>query len=279
MRPLAKVLKGKISDEQLELVPRSYDIIGSEEKAVAVIEIPEGLDKKLIAESLMEVNKNVKSVLNETSGKKGTFRLSDLELVVGDSNTEVTHKEHGYLLRLDPRKVFFSPREATDRQRIASLVKPGENVCVFFSGCAPYSIAISKKQPLVEKVYSIEINPDAHSYAQENVRINKLAHKIILINDDVRKAAASLKIKFDRIVMPMAVDGEKYLNDAFKVVKQGGIVHFYSTGEEEDLFSEAEKLVINNALNSMKKIKFVGRTRMSPFGIRKYKICLDVQVN
>ncbi len=279
MRPLAMLLKEELVGEELELVPRSYDVVGSEEKAVAIIEIPEelGSKKKLVAEAVMRLNKNVKSVLNKVSGRKGEYRLEDLEVVAGDENTEVVHKEHGYFLKLDPRKVFFSPREARERQRIASQVKTGENVCFFFSGCAPYPIAVCKKQPLVEKVYAIEINPDAHKYAQENVRMNKLAHKIILVNGDVKKISSGLKIKFDRIAMPIAVGGEAFLDSAFKLVKDNGIIHFYSTGKEEDLFTEAEKAVINAALNSRKRIRIENKIKVLPFASRIYKICLGVR--
>lgn len=279
MRPLAKLLKDELTTEELELVPKSYDVMGSEEKAIAVIEIPEGLkDKKeLVAGALMKLNKNVKSILNKTSGREGTFRLEELELVGGDNDTEVVHKEHGYLLKLDPKKVFFSPREATERQRIASQVKPREDVLVIFSGIAPYAICMAKRQPGVNKVYCIEINSDAHRYAQENVRINKLAHKIVLINGDVKKVYGQLKVKFDRVVMPIAVGGEAYLDYAFKLVEDNGMIHFYSTGRESDLFTEAEKNVINVAMNNRKKIRIENKVKVLPFGVRSYKICLDVR--
>lgn len=279
MRPLAELLKDKLNENELELVPKSYDVVGSENKAVAIIEIPEELQNKkmLVAEAVMQLNKNVKSVLNKVSGRKGIYRLEELELLAGDGDTEVLHKEHGYLLKLDPRKVFFSTREATERQRIASQVKADENVLVMFSGIGVYAIAIAKRQPDVNKIYSVEINPDAHRYAQENVRINKLAHKIVLINEDVKKVSKDLKIKFDRIVMPIAVGGEAYLDYAFKFVKDGGIIHFYSTGKEPELFVEAEKDVISAALSNRKKIRIENRVKVLPFGIRKYKVCLDVR--
>lgn len=279
MKPLAKFLKDQMTEEDLELLPRSYDIVGSKDKSVVIIEIPDELKnkKRLVAEALMKLNRSIKSVLNKKSGRKGDFRLQDLELLAGDENTEVVHREHGYLLKMDPRKIFFSPREATERQRIASQVKPNENVCVFFSGTGVYSIAIVKKQSEANKVYGIEINPVAHNYAKENVRINKMSHKIVLINDDVENACKKLKIKFDRVVMPMAVDGEKYLDCAFKLIKDSGIIHFYSTGNDKNLFVEAGKFVINAAINNRKKIWIEKKVKVLPFGVRMYKICLDLK--
>ncbi|MBI2084118.1 MAG: class I SAM-dependent methyltransferase family protein [Candidatus Aenigmarchaeota archaeon] len=277
MRPLAKFLENQLTKDELEMVPKSYDVMGSEGKGVAIIEIPKKLEDKkhLIAEAVMDVNKNVKSVLNKVSGRKGTFRLDELELVAGDEDTEVLHKEYGYMLKLDPQKVFFSPREATDRDRIASLVKPGETVLVLFSGVAPYPIAIAKKSDA--KVYGVDINPAAHEYAKENIRINKLAHRIVVINDDVRNAGRIFDFKFDRIVMPIAVGGEDYLDEAFSMVKDGGVIHFYSFGDEKDLFSKAEGFVKEAA--NRNNIKFVveQKNKVLPFGIRSHKICLDIK--
>lgn len=280
VRPIAELIKDKLTAEELELVPRSYDLIGSRDKLVAIVEIPEELEgkKQLIGDAIIKLNKNVKSVLSKLSGRRGTFRLEELELIAGESNTEVVHKEHGYSIRLDPRKVFFSPRELTERQRIASQVKAGENVLVMFSGSGVYCIAIAKKQPAVNKIYGIEINPDAHKYAVENVRINKLSHKIVLIEGDVRDVCPRLSIKFDRIIMPLAREAYRYLDVAMNCVKKDGFVHFYHIGYEMDLFSDAERIVKEISEKMNKKFEVINHVCVLPFGSRNYKICLDIKM-
>ncbi len=281
IKPLVTAFEGKLDEDKLKLVPRSYDIVGSGKKSVAIVEIPKRLEneKKLIGEAILKINKNVESVLNKLSERKGTYRLKDYELIAGKDNTEVIHKEHGYSLKLDPRKVFFSPRELTERQRIANQVKTGENVLVMFSGVSPYPIIIAKKQPLVNKIYGVEINPDAHNYAVENVRINKLSHKIILINGDVREVCPKLKMRFDRIVMPLAREAYRYLDLAMGCLKDDGIIHFYHIGHEMDLFSDAEKMANDVAEKLGKKIEIINRVCVLPFGTRNYKICLDMKVS
>jgi tRNA G37 N-methylase Trm5 len=37
---------------------------------------------------------------------------------------------------------------------------------------------MAKKQPEVNKIYSVELNPDAHYYAQGNIVLNKLQNKV-----------------------------------------------------------------------------------------------------
>jgi len=274
------ILKSQLSEEELEFVPRSFEIIGSREKAVAIVEIPRELEGKkvLIANAIMKLNKNVKSVLRKASGRKGELRLRDFELIAGDENTEVIHKEHGCLFKLDPRKVYFSAREAGERQRIAKQVKAGENVLVMFSGIMPYGIVIAKVQPKVKKVIGIELNQVAHEYAKENVRINKVSHLVIPMLGDVREKWKELKEKFDRIVMPLPFESENFLDIAFKCLKEGGIIHFYSLGEEKKLFENAIRIIEEKAREQRKKIKILEKKKLFPYKPRAHKICIDFSV-
>jgi tRNA (guanine37-N1)-methyltransferase len=274
------ILKSQLSEEELELVPRSFEIIGSKEKAVAIVEIPKELEEKkeLIANAIMKLNKNVKSVLRKVSGRKGELRLREYELIAGDKNTEVLHKEYGCLFKLDPQKVYFSPREASERQRIAKKVKAGENVLVMFSGILPFGIVIAKTQPKVKKVIGIEINPIAHEYAKENVRINKVSHLVIPILGDVREKCKELKEKFDRIVMPLPFGSENFLDIALKCIKDGGIIHFYSIGEEKNFFGNAEKIIEENVKKAGKKFVILEKKKLFPYKPRAHKICIDFKI-
>jgi tRNA (guanine37-N1)-methyltransferase len=257
----------------------AFDLIGSKEKAVAIVEIPEGADEKTVAEEIMRKNKNVKSVLKKISERKGELRLREFKLITGDADTEVVHKEYGCLLKLDPQKVYFSPREATERQRIAGQVKAKENVLVMFSGIGIIPIIIAKRQPEVEKVYGIELNSDAHRYAEENVRINKLSHKIVLIQGDVREVAKKYFGKFDRVVMPLPLGAENFLEMAVNCLKrEGGIIHFYNWGREEDLYSNALKLIEENIKKLNRKIEILNKRKVLAYAPGKWKICIDFLV-
>jgi tRNA (guanine37-N1)-methyltransferase len=265
--------------EKLE-IPSSFDIIGSREKAVAIIEIPEELkDKKVeIAKALMRRHKNVKSVLEKISERKGKLRLREYSLIAGDPNTEVLHKEYGYFLKLNPQKVYFSPREATERQRIASQVKAGENVLVMFCGVAPYCIAISKAQ-LNVKVFGIEINEDAYNYAKENVKINGVSDRVFLFLGDVKDVAPKLKLKFDRIVMPLPKAAYRYLDVAIPKLKENGILHFYYWGKENKLFEKAKRIVEKRVKKFNKKFEILNFKKVLPYAPRKWKVVLDVKIS
>ncbi len=59
------------------ILPSSYDVIGSRGKAVAILEIFGKTKKqeKEIAENMMKMQKNIKTVLKKVSGRKGKERI------------------------------------------------------------------------------------------------------------------------------------------------------------------------------------------------------------
>lgn len=259
-------------------MPRSFDLIGSEDKLVAIVDI-ERDSAEDIANKIMRTNRNVKSVLAKTSGRKGEFRQLGLKLIAGDKNTEVLHKEHGYFLRVDPQKVYFSPRESTERQRVAEQVKDRETILVMFGGVCAYSIAIVKKKPRVEKIYSVELNPEAHKYAVDNVRMNKLSHKIVPIMGDAKKVCKEFYGKCDRVVMPLPLGADEFLGTAVKCIKPtGGIINFYSVGKEEDLFTKALETIDKELKKIKKSYVIMGKKPVLPYAPRQMKIRIDVTV-
>ncbi|MFH1229130.1 MAG: hypothetical protein V1678_01760 [Candidatus Aenigmatarchaeota archaeon] len=252
----------------------AYDVIGSKEKSVAIIGAKIKSPKK-VAKEILKRHKSVKSVLQKLSGRKDIFRLYQCRLLVGDKNTEVLHKEYGYSLRVDPQKVFFSQRESTERQRVASMVKPKEVVLIMFSGVAPYPIAIAKKQPLVKKIYAVEINPAAHEYALRNITMNHVEGKVFPILSDIRDAKFIGKV--NRIAMPMVETAIDFLDEAFYHSKKGTIIHLYGLSQDAK-FKDLEEKVKSIAKKCKKKCKIVGRQELSPFSPHVSKVRLDIKV-
>ena len=275
------MLKDVVSPEDLKYVPSSFDIVGSREGAIAIVEIPEGGEylKELIARAIMSRHRNVRTVLAKKSGRKGVYRVREYELVAGDPNTEVVHKEHGIRLKLDVTKVYFSPREATERLRVARQVKPGEVVIVMFAGVGPYALMIAKVQPRVRKVIAIEINPDAYRYMVENVRLNKVEDKVVPVLGDVRDKAPEWYGMCDRVVMPLPKGAYLFLGEAFQCLKpEGGYVHFYHWAHESELYVQAYRhLELHSWLYGM-SLKVLGARKVSPYAPRVYKVCLDIEL-
>lgn len=247
------------------------DIIGSREKAVAIIE--KGGKKEAL--ELMKRYANVKSVLKKLGGRSGVFRIYKLRLLAGERNTEVVHKEYGMLFKIDPRKAYFSPREAEERQRIAHLAKDGERILVMFSGIAPYAIAIAKQKNC--EIVCAEINKKAVEYADENLKINKISGNIENICADIKKVYKKLG-KFDRILMPLPETAWKFLPEAFAAAKKGTVIQLYGISEEKNLFNDLEEKAKKIAEKHKVKFRIVQRQKVLPFGVRMWKVRLDLKL-
>lgn len=248
----------------------SFDIIGSREKAVAIIE----KGGKKLAEDIMKKHKNVKTVLKKTSGRKGIFRTYKLRLLAGSRDCEVVHKEHGMSFKLDSRKVYFSPREAEERQRIAEKAKSGEKILVMFSGVAPYAIAIAKNKKC--EVQCVEINKKACDYAEENIKINKLTGATKNICSDIKKVYKKIG-KFDRVVMPLPESAWKFLKYAFACSKKGAIIHLYGISKEKTLYKDIEEKIKKQA-GAEVKYKIIERKKVLPFAPRMWKVRIDIKI-
>jgi tRNA (guanine37-N1)-methyltransferase len=269
---LREYLKGKLGNKELEQVPRSFDVVGD----IAVfIDFPPELKRKekFIAKELMKLHKNIKVVCKKVGKYSGKYRTSKLKIIGGESRKETIHLENGVRLMLDVEKVYFSPRSGTERGRIANLVRPKENVAVFFSGCGPFTCQIAKK---AKHVTAIEANPIAHKYALKNLELNKIKNASVL-KGDVKKFVPKLKDKFDRIIMPLPKSAISYLNEAFSVSKKGTIIHLYSFAKKDE-FDDAKNEILSRCKKLHKKCRIIRVVKAGEYSPRTHRICIDFSV-
>lgn len=272
---LRELLENRLKEHELKLLKGSFDIIGNS----AIIEIPEELahKEKDIVDALIDLHPHVTTVFKKEGERDGVYRLRDLKLIHGDER-ETEHREHGYKIRLDVRKVYFSPREGTERQRITKQVKANETVMVMFAGAGPYAIAIAKHKPRVKKIYAIEINAEAYKYMVENIRINKLGHKIVPILGNVEEEAEKYYGKCDRVLMPLPKGAYEYLRIAAKCLKKsGGIIHYYFWSSRDGI-EEIKEMVQEDFETFKKKVKFQKTQKVSEYKPKILKFCFDMEV-
>jgi tRNA (guanine37-N1)-methyltransferase len=264
-------LKGILSNKEIDELPTAYDVIGD----VLVIDLKEHKHEKEIGNAILKANKNIKTILKKTGIHEGEFRTQSLEYISGENKKEAFYKENNIRLKLDVEKVYFSPRLSTERKRIYTQVKKGEEILVMFSGCAPYPLVLSKNTE-VKSITAIEKNPIAHKYAQENVRLNKIKN-ISLINGDVREEVPKLNKKFDRILMPLPKGAEDFLKYAFEVSKRGTVIHFYDFEHKSEL-ENGEKKVLNAAKNTEQKVTIIRIVKCGQYSPGKFRICVDFSI-
>ncbi len=256
--PVKKKIKGSIlMDFELEerkVLDVPFEIIGD----IAIFELRENKSKEekiKIAKDIMEVHKNVRSVFCKAGGVKGVFRTRKLEFVYGENRSETIHKETGCVFKLDVKRVYFSPRLQYERARIAKQIKNYEKIFVPFAGVGPFPIVIAKlnKDKNIE-IYANELNPVAFKYLKENVKLNKV--KVNLIYGDAKKKLKVKKFKkfADRIIMPIPMSSESFLDIPFYLGRKGCIVHFYHFSRCAE---ETIRLIKNFARKKRRKIEII----------------------
>ena len=255
----------------------AFDIIGNKEKAVALLGVHLDINEMEAAKEIMKRNKNVKTVLRKLAERQDVYRIYPCKLVLGDPNTEVIHKEHNYNFKLDPQKVYFSPREATERQRVVERVKEGERIWIMFSGVSTYAIAILKKKPLCDIVCT-DLNWDAVKYADESVKLNGLdkLHRIKNICGDVR-GMKDIGV-FDRIFMPLVEKAIEYVDVAFAHSRKGTIIHLYGLSKAGENFKGLEEKLKEQTRYLNVEYQIVGRLRVLPYAPHIDKVRLDIKV-
>ncbi|WP_456423194.1 tRNA (guanine(37)-N1)-methyltransferase Trm5b [Thermococcus sp.] len=260
----------EVPDGVRPLLPSSFDIIGD----IAIIELPEELMGygNAIGEAILEVHRHIKAVFAKGSKVEGEYRVRELIHLAGEMRTGTLHRENGIRLKLDVAKVYFSPRLATERMRVFEKARPGEVVFDMFAGVGPYSILLAKKARFV---FAVDLNPWAIKYLEENIRLNR-ADNVVPILGDVRKVAG--KVEADRVIMNLPKFADRFLREAMLSVGDGGVIHYYGFGPEEDLYSEHEAKIKAIARELGFTVEILERRKVRPYAPRQFNIAIDFRV-
>jgi tRNA (guanine37-N1)-methyltransferase len=274
-KKLKNLLKEKLSDEELDSLISSFDIVGD----IAVLEIPPNLIKKeqLIANVIFQVHKNVKTVAKKTGATSGVFRIRPVEVIAGKNTTLTIHRENNCLFMLDLNKCYFSPRLSTERTRISLQVKKNENILIPFAGVGPFAIRISKKEPTCS-IVAIELNQEAINYFEKNLDLNKCKN-IQIIQGDVAKILPNIYENWaNRIVMPMPMGGKEFLKFIIPCLKRGGILHYYSFVKRENMKQNIEKEIKEEIEQFKRKYKILYFRKVRDYSKEIVQAVLDVQI-
>ena len=277
---LRKTLSHVLSSEDLGKVYNSFDVVGD----IAIIKLPceSAAMTQRVAKAIMSRHRNVKTVLVQESPVAGDLRLRRLRHVAGENKTTTLHRESGCLFTVDVAECYFSPRLSHERMRIAKMVETGENVINMFAGVGCFSIMIAKHSGAA-KVFSIDVNPAAVKFMQENVRLNRVYGKVTpLLGDSKEIVNSRLRRVADRVLMPLPEKALEYLPCAGSALKtSGGWIHYYGFEHATKTESPAEKarLKVAEALDALGvkfEVPFVRVVRNT--GPNWYQLAADIHV-
>lgn len=271
-RNFTELLANILSSSEIKELKTSFDIIGD----VVILEIPESLEtkKEEIGKATLEFTKR-KSVYMKKSAIHGTIRIRDLELIAGDDNPITIHKEHGTRLKLNVSEVYFSPRLATERKRVSESILENEKILDMFCGIGPFPIVIAKDNNV--NITAVDINENAIKYLKENIKLNKLEGKITPICGDINTVAREkLKSKkFDRIIMNLPGSAYEFLELAFDLIEDNGIINYY---EFSDGYEQGINRLKKIGFKKNKKIKILNKRKVKSSSPGMWHVAIDCKI-
>jgi len=246
----------------------SYDTIGD----IAIIGWFDGA--QAAATELLETRKNIKVVLAAVSGVRGEYRLKDLVFVAGERRTETEHKEYGSRLLIDVSRVYFSPRLATERHRLAELAQSNETVADMFAGAGPFTVLLARK---VKKAIAFELNPAAFRYLKKNIELNKL-HNVEACLGDAKDVAPKFPGAAERVIMNLPHSAFNFLGEALTILSSsGGFIHYYDVKPENE-FPQTIETVKKFVQNRDRTVETINLKKVRSYAPRQYHIVVDLKI-
>ncbi|MBS7288096.1 MAG: class I SAM-dependent methyltransferase family protein [Candidatus Freyarchaeota archaeon] len=267
---LEKVLPPNV----LPHAPKRFEVVGD----ILILRLRESLlpYASKIGEAILEETPGVKVVAVRVGAVAGEERVSPLVVVAGEQRTETAHREYGCLFKVDLSKVYFTTKLSFEHQRVASQVRDGETVLNMFSGVGGFSIPIAKRADC--RVYSVDLNPYAIRYLEENVRLNRVEGRVIPVLGDA--ASFTPPVPIDRVLMPLPLKSYSYLDHAARTIKSGGTIHYYDVIVERggSPIEELKRKVTGRLRELGVEAEVVYGRRMRSIAPRRSLAVLDVKV-
>jgi len=273
---IEKIVREIYGSEGVDIA-KSIDIIGD----IAIIKSQdEAPIVKRLGEALLSNLKYIKVVLRQSSPVEGEYRLRRLEYVAGEDRRVTIHKEYGVKIKLDVENIYFTPRLSTERNRIANMVRDGEEVINMFAGAGPYTILMAKRRRI--HVHSIDINPIAIDYHLENIYMNKVEDRVTLYRGDagdmIEKHITSVA---DRVLMPLPEKALEYIKYALQGLKDSGWIHIYLhlpfRNSIRETLNKAVSLFLDN-ISGRAEVLGINARKVREVGPRLIQVCIDTYI-
>ena len=177
-------------DQLLKSLPNGFEIVGK----IAHMNLRDQYlkYKYFIGQLILDKNPSLSTVINKVSKIDNVYRTYEMEILAGEENYNVEHKEGNVKFQFDLRKTYWSSRLQNERDRVLKLLEKNQVLCDAFCGVGPLALRACKKGV---KVYANDLNPDAYEYLNNNIKLNKLNKGNFVIktyNMDAREFIKSL---------------------------------------------------------------------------------------
>lgn len=273
---LKKALDDSISADLKAILPTKLKIMGT----VGFVRLDPRLEKvkHMIGEKILEIYPYLKTIVN-TLGIEGELRKPIVEIIAGEEKTEIVYKEHNYRFKMDFTKVMFSLGNSNERWRMANVSNSNEIVIDMFAGIGQFTIpmAVNSKP---QKIFAIDLNPDAYKFLLENIFLNKVEDVVFPIWGDSKKVVPTLLNNFaDRVIMGYFGNTQDFLPAAFAGLKKEGIIHYHNIYPRSVIFSGVIKELKEIASRESREIEILYKNIVKTYSPSKVHVVVDLKVN
>ena len=272
-RAMRQALEGAFKGGDASKALSGIDIIGD----IGIIKVPYSLldMRHEIGERLLQKLPSLKAVYRQTTPVNVVERVRGIEWLAGEERTSTIYSESGCKFKVDVSRAYFSPRLSYERRRMAGICHPGEMAVNMFAGVGTFSITMARLSA-VNKIYSIDCNPDAYKLMVENVEINRVKGRVVPLFGDANDFV-NLQGVADRVLMPLPELAMDYLIHAVRYLNRRGWVHTYLHIEgksKEEARRKAEIRVMDGATAIFDITKIQSRVVRS-VGCRTFQVVVD----
>jgi tRNA (guanine37-N1)-methyltransferase len=257
-----------VPEDLLEFTP-TYERLGD----VVILDEDDPERAREAADAIVASDLPVRTVVNRASKVKGELRVREFEVLAGES-TETVHREYGCEYLLDLSEVYFSPRLATERHRVAEQIRPGEHAFDMFAGVGPFVVPFAKRGA---ECVGVDLNETAVEYLRENARRNGVADRITAIEGDVREVAPDYEGWADRLVMNLPHSADEFLETAVLLAGDDCTLHYYDIQHEDDPYGPGEA-AIRDAAEPAYEVTVETRHTVRSYAPHELNVCLDVRL-
>jgi len=222
------LLRGKVPEEVLAALPRSYQIVGD----LALVHLPEESLHygEVIGEALARVAK-VRAVY-AVSLTEGEFRVRRISKLWGEGGAETVHTEYGVRIYVDLSRSYFNPTLSYEHWKLSEEVRDGERVLDLFSGVGGFSLHIAFKR--YANCVAVDSNPYAIAALVRSMTLNRLKGRVVPVISRVEDVEGLLpRGSFSRVILDLPHRSLEYLELAAGFVERGGYIHLYVLGSED----------------------------------------------
>lgn len=234
-------------------------------------------DLSSIDRAFKSVFKKVKCVIAYVDTIKGELRRPNIKVLSNDKSDTVTvHIENGIKYQIDVSKVMFAAGNGTERMRFSRINAENETVLDMFAGIGYFTLPLAKHGKL-DKLISIEKNPDSANLLRQNTKLNKVDDKVIILEGDNRILGDEWIGKCDRVLMGYLPSAEEFIPRALQFSKhEKSIIHYHYIAKKDE--SKSIPISHMNKYLDDRKIKILHIENVKSYAPQLYHYVADIEI-